>query len=140
MLKPLRHAWLALVADCKGPQRLLARSLSSKSEPLFSPEEVDKARSLLFPALGIDVGQEIWAVRVHQPMCLNALERLASFVGDSDVSLFHALRTGAPMGFSNDIPESYTFWPNDRDRIDDVPLSLHMQNWRSADVDPSVTQ
>ena len=72
-------------------------------------------------------------------MRLNALERLAFFVADADVSLFSALRKGAPTGCQYDIPDSHPFWTNDVEQLHDVPLSLHLQNWRSAAVDTPTT-
>ena len=81
-----------------------------------------------------------WAVREHQPLHLHALEALACFCGDPDVSLCKSLLQGVPTGYNNDIPVSNCFWPNQKENLEDVSLSIHMQNWRSASVDPSVTQ
>ena len=41
--------------------------------------------------------------------------------------------------FLNDIPPSHCFWQNTNDPLEEVPLSLHFQTWRSAHVDESVT-
>ena len=45
-----------------------------------------------------------------------------------------------PTGYQNDIPPSHSFWPNRHENPEDVPLTIHLQNWRSANVDASVTE
>ena len=132
----------------KAPQRLLARGSMPSSEPLFTESEVSQARSLLFPSLGFREPAEAWAVREDQPFFLNALHRVANFNAlhwvanfceDADIHLFPYLKQGICAGFLNDIPPSHCFRHNSNDPLEDAPLSLHFQNWRSAHVDEAVT-
>ncbi|CAE7273822.1 unnamed protein product [Symbiodinium necroappetens] len=83
---------------------------------------------------------DAWVIRDHQPICLNALHAVASFCGDPDTSLFAALKDGVPTGYLHNIPSSNCFWPNHNEGVDDIPLSIHLQNWRSATVEPEVTR
>ena len=93
---------------------------------------------------------DAWVIREHQPLFLNALEAVAIKCGiqtfsyfphlDPDTLLFPALKAGVSTGYLSDIPPSNCFWPNAMESADDIPLSIHLQNWRSATVEPSVTR
>ncbi|CAE7524568.1 unnamed protein product [Symbiodinium natans] len=108
--------------------------------PWVIHDGVQDARKDFFSCLGVATDANTWEVREHQPLHLHALEALACFCGDPDVSLCKSLLQGIPTGYNNDIPVSNCFWPNQKENLEDVSLSIHMQNWRSASVDPSVTQ
>ena len=138
-LGPLRSVLLDFCVKHKAPQRLLARGSVPSSEPLFTDGEVSQARSLLFPSLGFHEPAEAWAIREDQPFFLNALHRVANFCEDADIHLFPYLNQGICTGFLNDIPPSHCFWHNSNDPLEDVSLSLHFHNWRSAHVDEAVT-
>ena len=140
ILRPLRSQLLSFCAKVDRPRRLLGRCAAPSKEPLFTMAEVSQARDLVFSALNIAVDPSIWEVREHQPLSLSALHRLASNVADEDIHLFKSLKDGVPTGFQNDIPDSGSFWPNDRETINNIPLSLHLQNWRSAEVDLATTK
>ena len=140
VFQPLRKCLLDLCIKWQGPSRILARAVHPSKEPLYTPREVAEARSKFFPALSIANPADAWLPRVHQPLCLNALEALSLHVGDADIHLLPALKSGVPTGYHSDIPPSFSFWPNMQAGPEEVPLSIHMQNWRSATVDASVTQ
>ena len=139
-LGPLRSVLLDFCTKAKAPQRLLARATQPSSDPLFTDSEVSAARSLFFPALGFQEPSDAWHVRADQPLCLNALHRIANLCEDADIHLFPSLKQGVCAGFLNDIPPSHSFWANANDPVEDVPLSLHFQNWRSAHVDEAITE
>ncbi|CAE7294731.1 KIF15 [Symbiodinium natans] len=134
----------------------LAAEFALHIRPLLAGAQIEHTlatASALVPVKALDVGPWVihdgagmatdantWEVREHQPLHLHALEALACFCGDPDVSLCKSLLQGVPTGYNNDIPVSNCFWPNQKENLEDVSLSIHMQNWRSASVDPSVTQ
>ena len=136
---PCVNASLTYVSS-GSPTRIIARSITPCKEPLFEPAQVEEARSLIFSALSLETPPQAWSPHAHQPICLNALEALSLYVGDGDIHLLPALKSGVPTGYQNDIPPSFSSWPSLRDNPEDVPLSIHLQNWRSANVDASVTQ
>ena len=140
VLKPLRDLLLSATTRMQGPNRLLQRHAEPSKSPLFSEAEVASVRSQLFASLGISEPPDAWVIRNHQPICLNALHAVASFCGDPDTSLFSALKDGVPTGYLHNIPSSNCFWPNHSECVDDIPLSIHLQNWRSATVEPEVTR
>ena len=140
VFQSLRKHLLDLCTKWQGPSRILARAVNPSKEPLYTPGEIAEARSQFFPALGIKAPADAWLPRTHQPICLNALEALSLHVGDADIHLLPALKSGVPTGYHNDVPPSFSFWPNMQATPDDVPLSIHLQNWRSATVDASITQ
>ena len=140
VLKSLRTFLLQVTASLQGTARILQRRLEPSKEPLFSAAEVANVREQFFSALGVEAPSDAWVVREHQPLFLNALEAVANKCGDPDVLLFPALKAGVSTGYLSDIPASNCFWPNTVESEDSVPLSIHLQNWRSATVDPSVTR
>ena len=140
VLKSLRTFLLQVTASLQGTTRILQRRLEPSKEPLFSAAEVATVREQFFSALGLEAPPDAWEVREHQPLFLNALEAVANKCGDPDVLLFPALKAGVSTGYLSDIPASNCFWPNTVASEDSVPLSIHLQNWRSATVDPSVTR
>ena len=109
-------------------------------QPLFSATEVEQARALAFPALGIPAPSNAWYIHPYQPMCLHAFEALARHCGDPDEHLFPHLRMGVPTGYLNDIPPSTCFWPPKGESASaEIPLTLNLENWKSANVEPAVT-
>ena len=86
-LKNLRTYLLGKVCDMQGPKRLLAKATWPNPEPLFTASEVQDARKDFFSCLGVATDANTWKVREHQPLYLHALEALACFCGDPDVSL-----------------------------------------------------
>ena len=118
----------------------MARASIPAPEPLFSATEVEQARALVFPALGIPAPSNAWYIHPYQPMCLHAFEALARHCGDPDEHLFPHLRMGVPTGYLNDIPPSTCFWPPKGESASaEIPLTLNLENWKSANVEPAVT-
>ena len=73
-------------------------------------------------------------------MCLHAFEALARHCGDPDVHLFPHFCMGIPTGYLNDIPPSTCIWPpNGESASAEIPLTLNLENWKSANVEPAVT-
>ena len=139
-LKGLRKAFLHLCLTSRADKRLLARASNPLPEPLFSTAEVAQARELVFPSLGIPTPDNAWYVHPYQPMCLHAFEALAQHCADPDVQLFPHLRMGVPTGYLHDIPPSTCFWPPRGESASAaIPLTLNLENWKSADVEPAVT-
>ncbi len=81
-----------------------------------------------------------WSQRDHQPMFLEIMQQLSVVMLDADVNLFDCLLQGVSTGFQHDIPPSNCFGPNDRPVSPEPPLSVHLANWQSADIDPAVTR
>ena len=54
--------------------------------------------ALFVSALEIASPPEAWAVRKHQPLCINALEAVAKYCGDPDAFLFPSLKAGVSTG------------------------------------------
>ena len=81
-----------------------------------------------------------WDVRAHQPMCLMALQTLSAIMQDADSHLFQSLIDGVPTGYNGDIPGSncFSIKPSD-ENAGNQPLSIHLDNWRSASDRPEVT-
>ena len=73
-------------------------------------------------------------------MCLEIMQQLSRAMLDADVTLFDCLLQGVSAGFQNDIPSSHCFGPNDRPPLPETPLSVHLANWQSAEIDPAVTR
>ncbi len=73
-------------------------------------------------------------------MCLEIMQQLSRAMLDADVNLFDCLLQGVSTGFHNDIPSSHCFGPNDRPPLPETPLSVHLANWQSAEIDPAVTR
>ena len=61
-------------------------------------------------------------------------------MGDRDTSLFPSLQAGVKTGFQRDIPLSGIFPTQASENLVDNPLSIHMQNWQSAESDLELTQ
>ena len=101
---------------------------------------VGQARALVFPALGIPAPENAWYIHPYQPMCLHAFEALARHCGDPDVHLFPHFCMGIPTGYLNDIPPSTCIWPpNGESASAEIPLTLNLENWKSANVEPAAT-
>ncbi len=43
-------------------------------------------------------------------------------------------------GFNKDISPSNVFGPNDRSNLPETPLSVHLANWQSAEIEPDTTR
>ncbi|CAE7643160.1 unnamed protein product [Symbiodinium sp. CCMP2592] len=135
----LRKALLQFCISIRADTRLLARGSCPSPEPLFSSTEVSAAGDLVFPSLGLQTPDNAWYVHPYQPMCLHAFEALAQHCEDQDTHLFPHLRMGVPTGYLNDIPPSNCFWLPKGQSGELTPLTLNLENWKSAEVAPDVT-
>ena len=98
VLKQLRSFLLQATASLQGPARILQRCHEPSRDPLFSASEVEGVRLKFVSALEIASPPEAWAVREHQPLCINALEAVAKYCGDPDAFLFPSLKAGVSTG------------------------------------------
>ena len=73
-------------------------------------------------------------------MFLKVMKQLSIVMLDADVNLFDSMLQGVSTGFQHDIPPSNCVGPNDRPTLPETPLSVHLANWQSADIDPDVTR
>ena len=131
----LRKGLLDYVGSVHAARRLVQHALSHSDEPLFTANEVSAARSHFFEWLGAPPPADTWHVREHQPFMLNALHALSLFVADPDITLFPALKEGAPTGFQHDIPQSFVFSERLDSPLDEQELSQHTCNWKSVEDD-----
>lgn len=135
VFKPLRSTWMNLIVSNNLHQKLAHRfSMPDSSLPL-SEDDLAPFRasfeSFVFNTKGETVD---WGVPNGQPFCLSALQSLAKLMRDPDQDLWPALFAGVPTGIDHDIPSSHVFSPIPNDQSpQDHDLSIHLQNWRSAD-------
>ena len=73
-------------------------------------------------------------------MFLEIMQQLSVVMLDADVTLFDCLLKGVSAGFQNDIPPSNCFGRNDKPALPETPLSVHLANWQSAEIDMEVTR
>lgn len=73
-------------------------------------------------------------------MRLNILHALQQIMGDRDSTLFPFLVEGVRTGFQTPIPKSGVFPPASPQQKNDLPLSVHLTNWKSAEDDPQLTR
>ena len=109
-------------------------------EAPFDDQTVETFRSFISTFLENHACVADWTVRPHQPMCLNIMSQLSFIMQDQDIDLFPSLIEGVSTGFNNDIRPSNVFGENDRPKLPETPLSVHLANWQSADVEPDTTR
>ena len=125
ILQPLRKCLLDFCVKWQGPSRIMARAITPSKEPLFEPAQVVDSSLQHFPSKSQS--------KHGYPMPINPFACMRWRPCPS-------LKSGVPTGYQNDIPPSFSFWPSLHANPEDVPLSIHFQNWRSANVDASVTE
>ena len=112
---------------------------SDHAVPPFSDSELQPFQTDLETFLN-SRGQEVdWSIREEQPMRLKLMNALRLIMKDADASLFDCLLAGVPTGFSNNIPPSGVFPPRASQDPPSTPLSVHWQNWFSAESHPDLT-
>ena len=137
VLREVRHKLHAKLLQLRAPQRLREHVANNTNSPLFTSEEVFELRAIwdavLAPSSGLD-----WQVSVGQPYSLSALEAVASFISDKDVSLWPCLHDGVPTGYRRNIPLSGVLIPLESNDFDPPPLQHCTGNWSEAEKDPDL--
>jgi len=141
IFQSLRSTWTDWLAAKHVPLRLRSHIASGSEDPLFQPSEVAELRDIAsawFKARGHTVS---WHVAEHQPYCLEALQLLATCMGDLDSTLWPCLQQGVPTGIDADIPKSNVFIPVHQ-AAEDVAECLHVctGNWKQAEVQPQLLE
>ena len=108
--------------------------------PPFDEKSIDTFRSFITSFLEEHSCVADWTIRPHQPMTLNIMSQLGFLMNDPDIDLFPSLIAAVSTGFNKDISPSNVFGPNDRPKLPETPLSVHLANWQSAEVEPDATR
>ena len=140
VFKELRSKFFQAILDKKLHLQFMAHVDSRQPTAPFSSEEVEYFSSLISDFLkpkNLDVN---WSQREHRPMFLDIMQQLSVVMLDADVNLFECLIKGVSTGFQNDIPPSNCFGRNDRPALPETPLSVHLANWQSAEIDMEATR
>lgn len=136
----LRKQWMNLIIANKLDKKLLAFCMTESSEPPFNVSDLQPFKQILEQFMQLH-GQPLdWSIREHQPMHLNILHGFSRIMGDEDTSLFPSLLEGVSAGFLGDIPPSGIFPPNESTQSDNSPLSIHFENWNSAEDNLDLTR
>ena len=138
--KSLRQTWMRMIIEKRLDKKLLAFCQLGSSDPPFSAEELQPFHEVLHSFLQEQGFNPDWQIRAHQPMHLHVLQALSKIMQDEDSSLFDCLIRGVSTGFQHDIVPSRCFPINDHPSDSNEPLSVHMQNWQSAEDDPELTR
>ena len=140
VFKDLRAKFFRSILDRELHLQFLQHVDSKKPTAPFGQEDVTFFRSLISDFL-IERDQQVnWSIKEHQPMYLEIMQQLSRAMLDADVTLFDCLLQGLSTGFQNDVPSSHCFGPNDRPPLPETPLSVHLANWQSAEIDRAVTR
>ena len=138
--KPLRQTWLQRIVQLQLRKQVLAHFSQARADPPFSDDQLEPFRKDLIEWLNSLNRKVDWTIRAHQPMHLAIMAELSSIMHDADVALFPCLQEGVSTGFLGDIPTSHVFPLKDNSPPDSAPLSVHMQNWQSAEADLDLTR
>ena len=138
--KPLRQTWLRRIMQLQLHKQVLAHFSQTCADPPFSDDQLAPFRKDLVDWLESLNRKVDWTIRAHQPMHLALMAELSSIMHDADVTLFPSLQEGVSTGFLGDIPKSHVFPLKDNSPPDSTPLSVHMQNWQSAEADLDLTR
>ena len=140
----VRHELRKFFVQIRIFSRLRAHVDNPTSEPLFTPAEVQHMRTL-WEAWFQEQGHSepiSWAAAPGQPYSLDALQALATVLGDRDVSLWPSLKQGVPLGVKGDIPMSHTLIPLDNPSWDprDQDFQICSGNWPGAEEAPELLE
>ena len=138
--KPLRQTWLQRIVQLQLHKQVLVHFSQARAYPPFSDDQLEPFRKDLIEWLNSLNRKVDWTIRAHQPMHLAVMAELSSIMHDADVALFPCLQEGVSTGFLGDIPKSHVFPLKDNSPPDSAPLSVHMQNWQSAEADLDLTR
>ena len=136
----LRAKWMARIVQHRLDKVLLAHVGSDNPDPPFAAEFLQPFINDLEQFLAQHGHPPNWTIREHQPMHLQILQALHSIMADPDISLFPSLIAGVRTGIAGDIPASNVFPLRSKDQLSELPLSVHLQNWHSAEEDPQLTE
>ena len=136
----LRTTWTRLIVSQRLDKVLLSHIGSNNPDPPFSDEELLPFKTALEEFLRQHGLQADWSIREHQPMFLAILQSLHHIMRDPDVTLFPSLLEGVRTGVSGNIPASSVFPRNTAEPAIELPLSVHLTNWQSAEEDPALTE
>ena len=139
VFKDLRSKFFTSILDRKLHLHFLAHVDSKHPTAPFSADDVALFSSLISEFLESSL-KVSWSQREHQPMFLEIMQQLSVVMLDADVNLFDCLLQGVSTGFHIDIPPSNCFESNDKPHLPETPLSVHLANWQSAEIDPEVTR
>ena len=140
VFQELRNKFFQHILDNKLHFEFLRHVELQNPEAPFDRQSVDMFRSFISEFLENHECIADWTVRPHQPMNLNIMSQLNFVMHDHDIDLFPSLIEGVSTGFNNDIRPSNVFGANDRPKLPETPLSVHLANWQSAEVEPDTTK
>ena len=81
-----------------------------------------------------------WTIRPHQPMTLNIMSQLSFIMSDPDIDLSPASLQELALDSIMTYHHPTFFGDNDRPKLPETPLSVHLANWQSAEVEPDITR
>ena len=136
----LRTRFFKHILDNKLHLQFLAHIDHQNPEPPFDDKTFVTFRSFISDFLEENSCIADWTIHPHQPMTLNIMSQLSFIMQDHDNDLFPSLMAGVSAGFHNDISPSHVFGKNDRPKLPETPLSVHLANWQSAEVEPDITR
>ena len=131
MFQSLRARFFKQILDQKLHLDFLAHIDSQNPDPPFDEKTIETFRSFITNFLEEHPCVADWTIRPHQPMTLNIMSQLGFLMQDPDIDLFPCLTAGVSTGFNNDISPSNVLGPNDRPKLPETPLSVHLANWQS---------
>ena len=140
VFQELRNKFFQHILDNKLHFEFLRHVELQNPEAPFDRQSVDMFRSFISEFLENHECIADWTVRPHQPMNLNIMSQLNFVMHDHDIDLFPSLIEGVSTGFNNDIRPSNVFGANDRPKLPETPLSVHLANWQSAEMEPDTTK
>ncbi len=114
------------ILDNKLHLEVLARIDNQNPEPPFDEKTIDTFRPFITSILEEHACIADWTIRPYQPMTLNIMSQLGFLMHDRDIGLFPSLIAGVSTGFNNDISPSNIFGTNDRPKLPETPLSVHL--------------
>eukprot|EP00435_Cladocopium_sp_Y103_P009098 s5486_g2.t1 len=138
--KELQESWTRLILQQRLHHDIFQRFQHESSDMPFSDEQLQPFRLTLEGFMNEKMQQPMnWEIRAKQPLCLHALQQISAYLHDADQHLFPALLQGVPTGLQRDIPESHVFAVHTTIHEQDIDLTTHMTNWKSAEDHDDIT-
>ena len=143
IFKSVRDQFFAELFNHDMPKRIVAHFSQRLEHCRIADSLVMKLRDILESHIpGLSTSS--WSIREDQPLCLEPLQCVSSFMHDPDSALFSSLLEGVSTGFDGGIPPSNIFHTkeiNDDSSSSDRPnLSVHLENWKSAEDRPDLVE